>query len=1128
MNTIKYLLILFFGTVISYGQQMPNIMPPSPEASAVFKFAEIPVSLYTGLPNINIPLFEIESGGVNVPISISYHARGIQVAEVGSRVGIGWALNCGGMITKQVRDKDDALQFQCVDYSKVFSDLNERNSVSASTNLGVAETCDMLPDQYSFSVNGVSGKLIPDLIGGGSVTQQYTDFSVSEGAITDGKGNKYIFGENNATDNDMIFLNRVIHNTDLTQTPPQGAASFSNYPNTWHLTTIKTAQNTEIKYYYTKETTYHTRRSYDKVIGPHADSYTSDIRNEQQRLDSISFDKGKLKFEYTEAFPEEMPGNYSLHKIILYNKEGQAIKQAIFDYEYTTSEIDYVNINWYLAEDSSAYKRLFLKTVQFADKDGNTLPPYSFDYNPIVLPSRHSNSVDVWGYYNGKNNGTFLETYYDDLSVDVEKVQAGLLQTMTKPEGGQVKFYYEPNIAVNVFPNSIAFANPNPSYHRVVTLSPLDANPQSVDEDNVDENNNPVPKYNGNGDYSDIFEVSEYRTSLITSTAHGYGIAACQCNSPVGCPVNPVPNPDCPSICQFTISILKFNPVTNTFGNSFLIYPGTRTISLDPGKYKLKVDYTGSTPYSVNNQCQSFFVSINWHEEITSQFIEPAELTCVSENYSGTKVIHGAGNRIRKIEYIESPDSDVVLTKTYSYTNPQTGQASGRILGLTSFVSLTEDTLNGQPANAESDPWGSGGGSIFSTYQGNNVGYKFVTEYYGDGDNTIGKTEYEYSMIYDTGRYYEFPYHPPTDNEWLRGKELNVKVYKKQGNSYQMVKKTQNTYLLGDSLELASPLTNPLCNHPFFKPSLRIPMVEDFEPNGGYVKNNRYYNIPATQIPVKLPSDTLSEGQATGYKIYYMTGGTLDLKKSLTTEYLDNGTQMLNTTDYSYRYDYHYNVAQVSQATSDAAPLLTKYLYANDPEVSDRLAVPDLLANNMKQVPLVTQTFKGTAKLSETETVFKDWNPNDTIRLMQPQYVKMAKGNNGTEARLEYKKIDSANGNILEVKQTNGISIAYIWGYKGTYPLAKIENATFAQVATALGTTEAALKALTVVPANIRTLLPNAMITTFTYKPLVGVTSITDPKGDVLNYEYDVFGRLKFVRDKWGNALSENQYIYGQ
>ena len=52
------------------------------------------------------------------------------------------------------------------------------------------------------------------------------------------------------------------------------------------------------------------------------------------------------------------------------------------------------------------------------------------------------------------------------------------------------------------------------------------------------------------------------------------------------------------------------------------------------------------------------------------------------------------------------------------------------------------------------------------------------------------------------------------------------------------------------------------------------------------------------------------------------------------------------------------------------------------------------------------------------------------------------------------------------------------------------------------------------------------MVTTYTYDPLVGVTSITDPRGNTIYYEYDEFNRLQFIKDKDGNIVSENQYHY--
>ncbi len=52
------------------------------------------------------------------------------------------------------------------------------------------------------------------------------------------------------------------------------------------------------------------------------------------------------------------------------------------------------------------------------------------------------------------------------------------------------------------------------------------------------------------------------------------------------------------------------------------------------------------------------------------------------------------------------------------------------------------------------------------------------------------------------------------------------------------------------------------------------------------------------------------------------------------------------------------------------------------------------------------------------------------------------------------------------------------------------------------------------------------MVTTFTHKPLAGVETATDPKGETVTYEYDEFGRLVLVRDNEGKIISETQYNY--
>jgi YD repeat-containing protein len=61
---------------------------------------------------------------------------------------------------------------------------------------------------------------------------------------------------------------------------------------------------------------------------------------------------------------------------------------------------------------------------------------------------------------------------------------------------------------------------------------------------------------------------------------------------------------------------------------------------------------------------------------------------------------------------------------------------------------------------------------------------------------------------------------------------------------------------------------------------------------------------------------------------------------------------------------------------------------------------------------------------------------------------------------------------------------------------------------------------------EVRITPPGSQMTTYTYDPLVGVTSVTDGNGKTAYYEYTGPGRLKLVRDQDRNIVQEHQYIY--
>jgi YD repeat-containing protein len=107
-----YTLLCFQTQIFSQNYNTaPNFNPVPPSSFQFIKYGEIPVSEYTGIPTISIPVYTIKDGDIEFPINLSYHAGGIRVAEEASWVGLGWNLDLGN-ITQIVNDRDDLGAFE--------------------------------------------------------------------------------------------------------------------------------------------------------------------------------------------------------------------------------------------------------------------------------------------------------------------------------------------------------------------------------------------------------------------------------------------------------------------------------------------------------------------------------------------------------------------------------------------------------------------------------------------------------------------------------------------------------------------------------------------------------------------------------------------------------------------------------------------------------------------------------------------------------------------------------------------------------------------------------------------------------------------------------------------------------
>src|SRR5664279_261200 len=159
-----YILCVLFSVAVQAQNpthpEMPKLTPLSPEAAAMSRYGEYPVSMFTGIPDISIPLFEIKTGKFSVPITLSYHAAGNKVNDIAPWVGLGWTLSSGGIITRKVMGKDDQ------NYTRRVPDASTLHADTASDHEFLEEVFngstvyDTEPDIYNFNFPGKSGSFI--------------------------------------------------------------------------------------------------------------------------------------------------------------------------------------------------------------------------------------------------------------------------------------------------------------------------------------------------------------------------------------------------------------------------------------------------------------------------------------------------------------------------------------------------------------------------------------------------------------------------------------------------------------------------------------------------------------------------------------------------------------------------------------------------------------------------------------------------------------------------------------------------------------------------------------------------------------------------------------------------------
>ncbi|MEC7265768.1 MAG: hypothetical protein VXW38_18660 [Bacteroidota bacterium] len=1067
--------LVLFCAFLCYAQEMPKVIPPTPEAAQLFKNSEIPVSPFTGRANIDIPIFDLKSDSGSIPVSLSYNASGIRVNEIASRVGLGWNLMAGGMISRQVRGIPDDNTDGYINTTNLVSDFlsltpSEQSDLYQSVLAGYQ---DYESDIYSYSFLGMSGSFYfnqnGEVISNPKGDLIITPLQNAQNAIIGWElivpdGTIYTFGiipnsSSLATEN----KNTLVH-TFGSQLPSQNPGLY-NHTSSWYLTKITSINGNETIFTYFKNLNltieFWDVLGHDKEFAPF-NSASCQNNNEilsfsQTEYNPIYLEKiengfGRVEFEYQLA-RQDLINDYALTAVKLYNNQNSKLDQYEFNYGYFNS----TDTNSYTAYGIPAQrnKRLYLNTLtQINGAIANKEYLLSY-YTDDILPNRFSFSQDLWGYFNGQsNNDLYPETELNtgsqyitilggDRKVYQNYVKACTLKSIMYPTKGKSEFIYESN----------------------------DLTGEQGFYIGTQYTNKIIP--GGNlGNITGINYAGVSFTSNFTLTTSFPYDGKVDYSITIDTPCN-YANNDCP-----TIQIYQSDGITLV--HTFQTDNVQGTLNLPNGYYVLKIT---NGPFQTDNNVN---VSLSGRELIP--------------NTNGSALTGGL--RIKDILY-KDYDNTLLKKVSYQYKKFNDNQiSSGLSLNPPTFLFFNVPITGGGSGgiNCSKNILSSSPKFPLNGQSSSHVGYTNVTEVINDGND--GKIEYTFLFTPDpqlsSDNTFElgvddYPLVPSWDYSHRRGLMLKKAIYESGGGT--------------PIIEYSWQYDGGMSTNEYDLSGSNIAMGKLGDYNGAVSYTNmseRYYKTSEEEKEYGGAA-VLEQTKSFVYESGY-SGRTFPLTVT-TTDSKGNGVRS-NT----------YYPDDISSTNSLPGGTLSSAAYS---------AVMAFKKNGFAPrvgIPIQTESINNGDTLI-TRTNYKNWGNG----LYLPEVIQSKKLGGPMEEKYIISSYDT-KGNITQMIKKDGPPISYIWGYNQQYPVAKIENATRAQMESALGVSSGyhtGSGGLSITQGNtLRNGLLNAMVTIYTYNPLIGLTSITDPKGNVIYYEYDAYNRLEFIKDANDNLVQEFKYNY--
>lgn len=1126
----------------TYTNYVPDLFPKAPETSTLESVNSIEVSKYTGLPDITIPLWSLSSGDLSVNMEMKYHAQGIKVEDKAGPMGLKWALSGGGRISRIIRGIPDekAGKGWIKTANNLPSTYDKNNSAHEDYFEAVANKLeDSEPDLFNATIPGIgSFEFVFDQAGNIYMSPHKNvvithNGNMADWVITDGVGNKYFFNGGTET----VKSERVCSNGS-----PEDPDQLIAKPNAWLLSKIESHDGQNAihfqydSYIETDNVSVSETKYFDLYQGVRVGHFDYSLMG----INLSSFSYGgtgcskptdfnctsivsQVMYKTKKVYTDE--GSFEIRYDAVANPVAPIVRADIIDIKDANSNV----IRQYRLEygEFPGDARLRLDKIIEIGNNASEKPATSFTYESTPLPTRNSKSQDYYGFYNGASNSTLIPTTYDyippyengaDRFPNFTYAKAGVLEKITYPTGGETQFEYEMNdFSVTPYPETtiknkslIKYAPSVGTFTETFTItSPLPNNKFLVIVDLIEVEN-------------DV--DGEVGATLWIKDSNGNTILDIDQN-----------------LCQYGGTVI-----------------GKKYLSLDPGTYTIKAEL-GLPNDEVKLVLRYFDGTGNIVDELPGGGLRAKKITQSAND--------GSPDMVTKYEYID-------------FTNPT--QTSGTH-GVPLYFGHIHDYYSGSniclyPAIS------SYAQNSLSNTQGSSVGYFNVREVYGsNGEN--GHKDYTFTSFIDhpdeavggqLGGDRAYLYGVPMNNrDHRRGLLLKESVYDKNGNI-----QSQQEFDYPSLTSVTAPGYNTLAG-------ARVGWWKASEPQWFKVV---HYTFTSEWVKMEQQKN----------KVY------------------DGVNVLETTTDITLADITHLQPQSTVTTNSSGSILISEMYYPNQFSVTPTSWMTDMLNNHQDALPIVQLQKKDGVYVSGRYNEYKTDLNNNT--LLYKVYSLETQGGINTsifsdiltnnslptsdfQLEVTYDIYDD-HGRLLEYHLEDGISNAILWDDLSVYPIAKVENAQYSDIAFTSFETNAAGKFTLAGPINTTeafsgsqsydlgggnitlsnlsssqtyivsfwtkgsvsvnggggTLLKTAQnwnyyeteisgissltlsgsgyldevavypkearISTYTYKPLTGVSSISDIQGESQYFEYDNFGRLKYVKDSDGNILSETQYNY--